>query len=64
MSTVQTVAYAFNMAAKRLLSFQEALENDPVSQGEKDERQKTAKRDEWHVQTDSTHFLARIGTIN
>ena len=57
MSVVQTVAFAFNYSAKRLLKFQNELQNDPVSREEMEERTKLQSLCEtrWAARADSLH---------
>jgi cobalamin-dependent methionine synthase I len=57
MATVQTVAFAFNMSAKRLLNFQETLGCDPTSREEMEERQKLQSLCEtrWAARADALH---------
>lgn len=61
MSTVQTIAFAFNYSAKRLLRFQDTLENDPISRDEMEEKQKLQNLCEtrWAARANSLHtFLS------
>ena len=57
MATVQTVAFAFNMSAKRLLKFQETLGCDPTSRKDMEERQKLQSLCEtrWAARADALH---------
>ncbi|XP_060556589.1 52 kDa repressor of the inhibitor of the protein kinase-like [Ruditapes philippinarum] len=66
MATVQTVAFAFNMSAKRLLKFQETLGCDPTSREEMEERQKLQSSCEtrWAARADAFHtFLCLYRTV-
>ncbi|XP_060568090.1 zinc finger MYM-type protein 1-like [Ruditapes philippinarum] len=66
MATVQTVAFAFNMSAKRLLNFQETLGCDPTSREEMEERQKLQSLCETRraARADALHtFLCSYRTV-
>lgn len=61
MSVVQTIAFAFNYSAKRLLNFQENLEHDATSKDAMDERRKLQSLCEtrWAARADALHtFLS------
>ncbi|KAH3796906.1 hypothetical protein DPMN_150483 [Dreissena polymorpha] len=57
MSTVQVIAFALNYSAKRLLNFQDNLENDPVSREEMEKRTKLQSLCEtrWAARADALH---------
>ncbi|XP_053405138.1 zinc finger MYM-type protein 1-like [Mercenaria mercenaria] len=66
MTTVQTISFAFNYSAKRLLRFQENLENDPTSRAEIDRRTKLKSLCETRcaARSDALHtFLSSFRTV-
>lgn len=66
MDVVQTVAFAFNYSAKRLLKFSETLEADPVSKGNMEERRRLQNLCEtrWAARADALHtFLLSYRTV-
>ncbi|XP_053398293.1 zinc finger MYM-type protein 1-like [Mercenaria mercenaria] len=66
MDIVQTVAFAFNYSAKRLLTFKETLEADDVSRANMEERKRLQSLCEtrWAARADALHtFLCAYRTV-
>ena len=66
MDIVQTVAFAFNYSAKRLLNFKETLEADAVSRDNMEERKRLQSLCEtrWAARADALHTFLCAYTGN